>query len=297
MKDLLAALQRKGNVHPDDVFVDMEKGDEQEEAYLSDLFGQVDELRDAINELHTTVQEIRRVEDDIVNNPLQTGGKDAQRDRLESLMDGVKKSSSTIRARLKAMETKIEEEQKGASRHSADLRIYKAQHATLVRKFTAVLEEYNVVQMDYREKCKSRITRQLAITEGNKSQEEMEEMLDDGNFDVFTQGILVDNEQMRRALGEIETRHGDIMRIEKSMKELYDLFMDMAVLVQEQGELIDNIEANVESSAGHVSQAKVETRKAAVYQKKARNKKICCIGLCLVVLALIALIVGLSVGL
>ncbi|XP_065830404.1 syntaxin-1A-like [Oscarella lobularis] len=299
MKDLLLALQHEGDVRPDDIVVDM-GGDDQQEAYLSDLFGQVDDLRDAIGRIQTTVYEIRRLEDDIVNNPLHAsgaGGGDAQRERLESMMDDVKSQSNTVRLRLKAMEKKIEEEQKGDSRHSADLRIYKAQHATLVRKFTSVLEDYNAVQMDYREKCKNRIRRQLTITDKQKSPEEVEDMLDEGNFNVFSQGILVDNEQMRRALGEIETRHSDIIRLEKSMKELYDLFMDMATMVQEQGELIDNIEANVDSAAGHVTEAKQATRKAAVYQKKARRKKVLCAILCLVLLGLIALIVGLSVGL
>lgn len=33
---------------------------------------------------------------------------------------------------------------------------------------------------------------------------------------------------------EIEARHNDILQLEKSIKELHDLFMDMCTLVQEQ---------------------------------------------------------------
>jgi len=33
---------------------------------------------------------------------------------------------------------------------------------------------------------------------------------------------------------EIEARHNDILQLEKSIKELHDLFMDMCQLVQEQ---------------------------------------------------------------
>ena len=33
---------------------------------------------------------------------------------------------------------------------------------------------------------------------------------------------------------EIEARHNDILALEKSIKELHDLFMDMCTLVQEQ---------------------------------------------------------------
>ena len=37
---------------------------------------------------------------------------------------------------------------------------------------------------------------------------------------------------------EIEARHNDILALEKSIKELHDLFMDMCTLVQEQARLI-----------------------------------------------------------
>ena len=37
---------------------------------------------------------------------------------------------------------------------------------------------------------------------------------------------------------EIEARHNDILQLEKSIKELHDLFMDMCTLVQEQVSII-----------------------------------------------------------
>lgn len=62
-----------------------------------------------------------------------------------------------------AIEQNIEqEEQTGKS--SADLRIRKTQHSTLSRKFVEVMTEYNRTQTDYRERCKSRIQRQLEIS-------------------------------------------------------------------------------------------------------------------------------------
>ena len=39
------------------------------------------------------------------------------------------------------------------------------QHATLSRKFVEVMNDYNSCQIDYRERCKGRIQRQLEISE------------------------------------------------------------------------------------------------------------------------------------
>ena len=40
----------------------------------------------------------------------------------------------------------------------------------------------------------------------------------------------------RNALADIQERHKDITRLETSIAELHQLFMDMAVLVESQGE-------------------------------------------------------------
>ena len=46
--------------------------------------------------------------------------------------------------------------------------------------------------------------------------------------------ILTDSTQARQSLKDIEARHNDIMKLEKSIKELHDMFMDMAMLVESQ---------------------------------------------------------------
>jgi syntaxin 1A len=140
------------------------------------------------------------------------------------------------------------------------------------------MEEYNRIQVDYKEKCLERIERQLVITKQHKTHDEVEQMVDDNNLGVFTQGILVENAQMKQALGDITARHNDIIRLENSIKELYDMFLDMAMLVEEQGDMIDRIEYNVEKAGAYVESAKKETRKALTYQRSARRKKVlCCI--------------------
>lgn len=46
-------------------------------------------------------------------------------------------------------------------------------------------------------------------------------------------------------LAEIRERRDAVVELEKSLTELHQIFLDMAVLVEAQGEMIDNIEAQV----------------------------------------------------
>ncbi|KAJ6651673.1 hypothetical protein lerEdw1_020730 [Lerista edwardsae] len=98
----------------------------------------------------------------------------------------------------------------------------------------------------------------------------------------------MDSQISKQALSEIEGRHKDIVRLESSIKELHDMFVDIAMLVENQlrvcsfsaflffssclqGEIVDNIELNMMHTVDHIEKAREETKKALKYQSKARK--------------------------
>jgi len=44
----------------------------------------------------------------------------------------------------------------------------------------------------------------------------------------------METQQARQTLADIEARHADIIKLENSIRELHDMFMDMAMLVENQ---------------------------------------------------------------
>ncbi len=44
------------------------------------------------------------------------------------------------------------------------------------------------------------------------------------------------------AYADVQCKHEELIRLETSIREVQQLFMDMAILVQDQGELLDNVE-------------------------------------------------------
>ncbi|XP_039551636.1 syntaxin-1B-like, partial [Passer montanus] len=121
------------------------------------------------------------------------------------------------------------------------------------------------------DRCKDRIQRQLEITGRTTTNEELEDMLESGKLAIFTDDIKMDSQMTKQALNEIETRHNEIIKLETSIRELHDMFVDMAMLVESQGEMIDRIEYNVEHSVDYVERAVSDTKKAVKYQSKARR--------------------------
>ncbi|XP_049289674.1 syntaxin-1A isoform X1 [Anopheles funestus] len=280
-KDRLAALQAAQSDDedmPEDVAVPVEG------SFMEDFFKEVEEIRMMIDKIQANVEEVKKKHSAILSAP-QSDEKTKQ--ELEDLMADIKKTANRVRGKLKGIEQNIEQEEQ-QSKSNADLRIRKTQHSALSRKFVEVMTEYNRTQTDYRERCKGRIQRQLEITGRATTNEELEEMLEQGNSAVFTQGIIMETQQAKQTLADIEARHADIIKLENSIRELHDMFMDMAMLVESQGEMIDRIEYHVEHAMDYVQTATQDTKKALKYQSKARRKKIIilvCLSILLIVVA------------
>ncbi|XP_038056961.1 syntaxin-like isoform X3 [Patiria miniata] len=290
MRDRLGSFKRgdDDDVGPDDVSVNVDS-----EKYMDEFFDQVEEIRNNIDKIADNVEEVKKKHSDILSAPQPD---EKVKEELEQLMADIKKTANRVRGKLKVMEQSIEQEE-SSKMNAADVRIRKTQHSTLSRKFVEVMTDYNNTQTDYRERCKGRIQRQLEITTGKSTtDEELEDMLESGNPAIFTSGIIMDTQQAKQTLRDIEARHNDIIKLENSIRELHDMFMDMAMLVESQGEMIDRIEYNVEQSVDYVETAKMDTKKAVKYQSKARRKKICIMVCCGVLLTVIVIVIISSVA-
>ncbi|KAI5626429.1 syntaxin-1B [Silurus asotus] len=258
MKDRTLELRHgKDTEEEEEVAVGMEKG------FMDEFFEQVEEIRGFIDSLAEKVEEVKRKHSAILAAPNPDEKTKAD---LEELMTDIKKLANKVRSKLKSIQQTIEQEE-GQNRSSADLRIRKTQHSTLSRKFVEVMSEYNATQSSYRERCKGRIQRQLEITGRNTTNEELESMLESDNPAIFTSGIIMDSNITQQAMNEIETRHNEIIKLENSIRELHDMFMDMAMLVESQGGLMNNIESNVRNAQDYVEKAKEDTKAAVKVQK------------------------------
>ncbi|KAM6321917.1 syntaxin-3 isoform 1-T1 [Podargus strigoides] len=287
MKDRLEQLKAKQDADDDTEELEIAVDNT---AFMDEFFSEIEETRQNIDKISENVEEAKKLYSIILSAPIP---EQKTKDDLEQLTAEIKKMANSVRNKLKSMERNIEQDE---ARSSADLRIRKSQHSVLSRKFVDVMTKYNEAQVDFRERSKGRIQRQLEITGKNTTDEELEEMLESGNPSIFTSGIM-DSQISKQALSEIEGRHKDIVRLESSIKELHDMFVDIAMLVENQGAMIDRIENNMDQSVGFVERAVADTKKAVKYQSEARRKVLILAVVVLLLLGIVALIIGLSVGL
>jgi syntaxin 16 len=88
----------------------------------------------------------------------------------------------------------------------------------------------------------------------------------------------------------VDQRDQEITNIAKSIEELAQIFKELAVLVIDQGTILDRIDFNMESAVEHAKEGIVQLEKAEEHQKNAVGLKCIALLIFLCVLMLILLI-------
>lgn len=194
----------------------------------------------------------------------------------------IKNRGKAIYARLEKMGQQSKELQEEQGPASAVARMVRSQYNSLTAAFHSAMSEYNEAEMKQRENCKTRIQRQAEIMGKEVSREQIDEMIETGKWNVFSDNVLLEGRNARSALNEIECRHKELLELEARIREIHELFFQMAQLVEEQGCMLDNIEANVCCTQDYVEKATAQVTKAARYKKSNPCKKLfcCCFPCC-----------------
>lgn len=199
----------------------------------------------------------------------------ALRQDIKHRMDGTYARVEKLRKQGKEMEEKPENS-------SAVARMVRLQCESLTATFYEITYEYNEAEMAQRDNCMTRIQRQANIMGKELSKEQIEEMIETGKVNVFSDNVLLDGKTAKSALNEIETRHKELLELESRIRDIQELFFQMAHLVEDQGYKLDNVEANMLITKDYVAKAQVQVRKAVKYKRSNPCKKLfcCCFPCC-----------------
>lgn len=171
-------------------------------------------------------------------------------------------------------EVKKSEVENGPS--SVVTRILQSQYAAMFRHFQQSMFLYNETIASKQEKCKTFIVRQLEVAGREVSEEEVNDMLHHGKWEVFNESLLTETSITKAQLSEIEQRHKELVSLENQVKDLRDLFIQISLLVEEQGESINNIEVMVTSTKDYVINTKEKFGLAVKYKRRNPCRALCC---------------------
>ncbi|CAA7271800.1 unnamed protein product [Cyclocybe aegerita] len=256
---------------------------------MSAFYSEISSIQDTIRTLNDNVARIGDLHSRSLNNMDDVA---AQRNaaQLDELVEDTSALGATLKRRVKALEA-----QGGSGR---DGQIRKQQTAFVKSKFVEAIQNYQNVEQQYRTKYKQRMERQYKIVKPDATPEEIRAVVnDEQGGQIFSQALMNSRyTDSRAAYREVQERHEDIKRIEKTLAELAQLFNDMSVLVEQQDETINVIQTQAAGVAKDTEAGLQYTEKAVTSARAARKKRWICFFITLVLLIIIGIVVGVVVN-
>lgn len=252
---------------------------------MSAFYSEISSIQDSLRTFNDNVARIGDMHSRSLNN---MDDSQAQRNaqQLDRLVSDTSALSNTLKRRIKALEAK------GGSGRDGQIR--KQQTALVKSKFVEAIQSYQQVEQQYRTKYKQRMERQFKIVKPDATPDEVRAVVnDESGGQIFSQALMNSNRlgESRAAYREVQERHEDIKRIERTLGELAQLFNDMSILVEQQEETINYIEQTAATVEKDTEAGLKYTETAVVSARAARKKRWICFALLIVILVIIAIVI------
>lgn len=238
---------------------------------LDGVLQQAQQIRLDIQMIQSDITELKDVNYQTLNRtsfPIAT-----KRDSNTIGMD-IKQRGEAVLQQLHVMNALREEREAERGLSDPTARIARTQYQCLSSALREVMFSYNEAETSHREACKRQITRQMEVVGKEVSMEQLEEMMESGELNVF--GLQVEGKTARSALAQIESRHKELLELEKRIQGIQELFLDVAMLTEEQGAAVNNIQKNVENTEVITQEAVVKLDEAIHSDKKNPFKSMFC---------------------
>ncbi|XP_057670073.1 syntaxin-1A-like [Diorhabda carinulata] len=206
--------------------------------------------------------------------------------RLEDLFQNNTSIFHKINGKLK----ELEEEVTRSDNESAEGRIKSIQYNTLRTRYMKVFKKNSEELENFKNIQKSNLEAQLIAKGVRVTDEELVALLDNKtDIQVFTDNILAETQEAKRILADIEERHQQLLKIESMLVEVRDLFLQMAILVDTQQDLIDRVDYQAELAREFVGKTPRILDNASKKKRKYLKCKII-IGIVIVVFFILLLV-------
>ena len=213
-------------------------------------------------------------------------------DTIRTLVEGTNGRAKKCKNLLGLLKEENSNLKESGEAKPTDLRVRDNLVNTLLRKFIDEMKRYQNAQQQYKTDVKAKVTRQVQMIKPDATDQDVDQIMrsEGGREALYQQQILSGgvNDQIKTQYRAVAGKYQDVLTLEASVAELHQMFLDFALLTEQQGELLDQIEYQVRSAADYVEDANVDVYEAIEYQKKIRKKQ-CWIMLIVVVLIIIVL--------
>ncbi|XP_004230942.2 syntaxin-112 [Solanum lycopersicum] len=248
--------------------IEMGQLDPTDERNLSKFFEEVAVIKSDMEEINN-LQDLNRKTKSAPSAKILQG----HRDQINSDIITVLRKAKMIKTRLELLD-KSNLDNRGVSGSPVDRTRISVTNGLRI-KLRDMMNDFQCLRENIVAEHKEGLRKQYSNANGKEpSEEAIEKMMQER---VIEKGVV-----------ENQDRHEAVKEIQKSLVELHQVFLDMAVMVETQGDQMNNIEQNVVNAGGYVNGGMKELDRAN--RMKRTRTWACWIGALVLVFLLICLI-------
>ncbi|KAE8723045.1 SYP124 protein [Hibiscus syriacus] len=212
------------------------------------------------------------------------------RSRMDADVEQVLKRVKIIKGKLEGLERSnaASRNTPGCGPGSSTDRTRTSVVSGLGKKLKDMMDDFQALRAMMQAEYKETVERRYFTITGEKPDEEtIENLISSGESESFLQRAIQEQGrgQIMDTISEIQERHDAVKEIEKNLMELHQIFLDMAALVEAQGQQLNDIESNVAKASSFVRRGTEQLVEAREQQKSSRK------WMCMAIIAAIVLII------
>ncbi|KAK1280508.1 Syntaxin-132 [Acorus gramineus] len=253
---------------------------------MEDFFKQVREIEKHMEKLSTLLQKLQDANEGSKTATKASAVK-AIKQRMEKDVNEVGKVARGIKAKLEELERDnlANRKKKNCGKGTGVDRSRMVMTNALKKKLKDRVNDFQILRQTIQNDNREVVKRKVFTTIDNLIETGQSEQIFEKAIQEMGRGQVLDT------LQEIQERNDAVREIEKKLLDLHQVFMDLAILVESQGEILDNIENQVMNTVDHVQSGNDALRTAKTLQKKSRK----CMMIAIIVFLMIAIILSLSI--
>ena len=259
--------------------------EKEEDQSMKDFSSTIATCQSKIKSIDAQIDNLMRLKAEVISS---TGQEERQiSNKINMIVNSVQTTQNEMDKLIKELKAMLNTE--GGDINDPELRIKNNLFGSMLRKYQNTCMRFQREESNIKNIIETKLVRAAEIAVNQElTEEQRKEVIE--NPQMVQQ--MYENKltgaahiKLQNAVRDLEERHKDIKNLEKSILQVHNMIIELSKLVQLQGEMIDNIEVNIQKAKDYVIKGEKNVDKSKKNLQSARKKK------CIIILIIVGVLI------
>ena len=247
---------------------------EPQDESMQDFSSTIAQCQSNIKAIEAKIDQLIRLKGEVISS---TGQEERDiSNKINSIVNSVNTTQNQMDKLIKELKAMLSMEQE--DKNDPEIRIKNNLFGSMLKKYQNTCMRFQREESDIKNLIETKLVRAAEIAVNQElTEEQRKEVIE--NPQMIQQ--MYENKltgaahiKLQNAVRDLEERHRDIKKLEKSILQVHNMIIELSKLVSLQGEMIDNIEVNIQKAKDYVLKGEKNVVKSKKIWKVLEKKNV-----------------------